>query len=62
MSVFRVLLDLLLHLKYVVQIQVDLTIIVMGRLDNFTHISLASILWDIGKQCRTRSDDAECSL
>ena len=25
----------------------------------FTHISLTSLLWGIGKQCRTRSDPAE---
>ena len=24
------------------------------------HISLASFLWDIGKQCRPRSDATEC--
>ena len=24
-----------------------------------THISLASLLWDLGKQCRPRSDVAE---
>ena len=27
---------------------------------SLTHVSLASILWDIGKQCRTREDAAEC--
>ena len=27
-----------------------------------THISLSSFLWDIGKQCKQRSDCAECSF
>ena len=27
-----------------------------------THISLASFLWDIGKQCKTRSDVAKCGV
>ena len=27
-----------------------------------THISLASFLWDIGKQCRPRSDAVECAF
>ena len=27
-----------------------------------THISLMFFLWDIGKQCRLRSDTAECSV
>ena len=27
-----------------------------------THISLASFLWDISKQCRSRSEAAECGL
>ena len=27
-----------------------------------THISLESFLWDIGKQCKTRSDAAKRSL
>ena len=26
------------------------------------RLSLASFLWDIGKQCRTRSDIAECGV
>ena len=26
---------------------------------DLTHISLASILWDLGKQCKPRSDAAE---
>ena len=27
-----------------------------------THIRLASFLWDIGKQCRARSDAAKCGV
>ena len=27
-----------------------------------THLSLASHKWDTGKQCRPRSDAAECSV
>ena len=29
---------------------------------NLTHISLGSFLWDIGKQCKTRSDAAKCGV
>ena len=31
-------------------------------LDFFTHIILASFLWNIGKQCRPRSDATECGI
>ena len=37
---------------------VQLQIAVKDRLD-LTHISLASVLWDIGKLCKNRSDAAE---
>ena len=33
-----------------------------GWYNSITHISLASHFWDIGKQCRPRSDDAECGI
>ena len=29
---------------------------------SLTHISLASFLWDIGKQCKTRQDAAKCGV
>ena len=29
---------------------------------NLTHISLASHFWDMGKQCRPRSDAAACGV
>ena len=32
------------------------------KLFMLTHISLASFLWDIGKQCRPRSDAAVCGV
>ena len=32
------------------------------NLMRLTHISLASFLWDISKQCRPRSDAAECGV
>ena len=31
-------------------------------LTKLTHLSLASFLWDIGKQWKTRSDAAECGV
>ena len=37
----------------------------IGKIVNYqelTHISLASVLCDIGKQCRTRSDTTECGV
>ena len=27
-----------------------------------SHLSIAAFLWDIGKQCRTRSDATECGV
>ena len=33
-----------------------------GPLCILTHLSLASFLWDIGKQCKTRSDATKCGV
>ena len=37
-----------------------LRFLLLGRC--LTHIRLASFLWDIGKQCRPRSDATECGV